>query len=229
MKTVLITGASGNLGKAVCKQFLSDGYQVIAIIGQNNPLEDLFQSKHLDIHSVDLRSEMEVNQLSDELCARYKKIDVAVFLAGGFAAGNIKNSGKQQMDDMYKLNFETAYFFSRQLFLHMEKNNGGYMFFVGSRPAIDAASAVSMLPYALSKSLVIKLAEIYNAAGKKKNIIAHVLIPSVIDTPENRKSNPKADFTKWVAPEKIAQSILFACSEPGSVIREGVFKLYGDS
>src|SRR6187399_2033251 len=128
MKTVLITGASGNLGKVVCKQFLSSGNRVIAIIGHKNTLTDLLPNDHLDIRSVDLNSETEVNQLSDELCTLYKRVDVAVFLAGGFASGEIQNSGKKQLDDMFKLNFETAYFFSRQIFLHMQKNNCGHMF-----------------------------------------------------------------------------------------------------
>lgn len=229
MKNVIITGAAGNLGKIICRQFINDGYRVIAILGLQDKFEATFDADQMDIHKVDLSSEVEVQQLCDELCNLYNNIEIAVFLAGGFASGNVSDSGKEQLDIMYKLNFETAYFFSRQLFLHMQKQGRGRLFFIGARPALDASAAVSMLPYALSKSLILKLSEIYNAAGRKNGIVSHVIIPSTIDTPANRKSMPDSDYSKWVAPEKIAKTILFACSDDGSALRHGVFKLYGDS
>jgi len=229
MKIALITGASGNLGRVVCKQFIIAGYKVIAIVGMSDQIEEFSSDGMIDVHRVDLGSEMEVNQLCEEICTMYQRIHVGLFLAGGFALNPIGSSGKEQLDAMYRLNFETAYFCSRQIFMHMQKQGGGRLFFVGARPALEPAAAAGMLPYALSKSLVIKLSEIYNAAGKKNNVVSHVIVPSVIDTPANRKSNPDADFSKWVSPEKIGATILFACSDEGAAIREGIFKLYGES
>src|SRR6188768_4018817 len=121
MKNVIITGASGNLGKVVCSEFMKQNYHVIAITGMHDTSLKAMNGENLEIHQVDLSSEVEVNQLCEEICGLYSQIDVAVFLAGGFALGDISVTGKTELDAMYKLNFETAYYFSRQIFLKMEK------------------------------------------------------------------------------------------------------------
>jgi len=229
MKNVIITGASGNLGKVVCRAFLEQQYHVIAIVGMSNKSVSEIEHDNLEIHKVDLGSEVEVNQLCEEICAMYPSIEVAVFLAGGFSMGDFKTTGKAELDAMFKLNFETAYYFSKQVFLKMENQGGGRLFFMGARPAVESAAGVNMVSYALSKSLIIKLSEIYNKAGKKNGVVSTVLVPSTIDTPDNRKSDPNADFSKWVSPEKIAQTILFVSSDEGSELREGVLKVYGNS
>ncbi|HEX8061122.1 MAG TPA: hypothetical protein VF473_09320, partial [Cyclobacteriaceae bacterium] len=79
----------------------------------------------------------------------------------------------------------------------------------------------------LSKFLLTKFAELLNAEGNPKNVVCSVIAPSTIDTEMNRKSMPKADFSKWVKPGDIAESIFFLVGEKGSILREPVFKVYG--
>jgi short-subunit dehydrogenase len=101
--------------------------------------------------------------------------------------------------------------------------------FIGARPALDNNAAVYMPGYALSKSLLFKLSEILNAAGKEKNIVSTVVVPSIIDTPVNRTAMPNENFSKWVSPESLANIIYMACSEAGKDLREPVMKVYGES
>jgi NAD(P)-dependent dehydrogenase (short-subunit alcohol dehydrogenase family) len=85
-----------------------------------------------------------------------------------------------------------------------------------------------MIAYALSKSLVIKFAELLNADGKDKGITTSVLIPGTIDTPANREAMPNADRSTWVTPEELAESMLYLISENGKSLRETVLKFYGN-
>jgi NAD(P)-dependent dehydrogenase (short-subunit alcohol dehydrogenase family) len=225
MKTVLITGASGNLGKATVAKFLSSGYRVLATTSAGKP-SSLSPHENLETLPVDLTDEKAVAAMLQTVFTRYNTIDAALLLAGGFAGGNIQETDGATLRKMYALNFETAFFIARPLLGHMQKQStGGRIVLVGSRTALRASDAKNALAYALSKSLLFNLAEYLNAEGAKQNIITSVIVPSTIDTPDNRKAMPNADFTTWVPTDEIADTLRFICESAS--LREPVFKLYG--
>jgi NAD(P)-dependent dehydrogenase (short-subunit alcohol dehydrogenase family) len=86
-----------------------------------------------------------------------------------------------------------------------------------------------MVAYGMAKSLIFRLAELMNEEAKGYNVVTTVIVPSTIDTPQNRKSMPDADFSKWVKPEAIADIIYEYCTPAASVIRESVIKIYNNS
>ena len=100
---------------------------------------------------------------------------------------------------------------------------------VGSKPGLDMHLAKGKVAYALSKSLIFRLAELMNDEAKGKDVVVNVIVPSIIDTPQNRKSMPKEDFTKWVTAEQIADLILFHSSDQASPLKETILKTYGGS
>ena len=229
MKTVLITGASGALGTEVCRTFLEAGYKVIAIIYNHQVSIQKKYSKTMFSFKVDLTQKAAVEKTFKTIKKEHKKIDAGIFLAGGFEAGNFEATDGELLRRMITLNFESAFYISEKLYTEMKRQGGGKMVFIGARPALESKSATGAIAYALSKSLVVKLSELYNASGSKSGITTAAFIPSVIDTPSNRKNMPDADFSKWVDPRDIAQNILFFCSANGEILRESVFKVYGDA
>jgi NAD(P)-dependent dehydrogenase (short-subunit alcohol dehydrogenase family) len=86
-----------------------------------------------------------------------------------------------------------------------------------------------MLSYALSKSLVFRLAEVINEDGKGYGITASVIVPGTIDTPQNREAMPDADFTAWVTASEIADNIYHLSTPAGRQLRESIIKVYGES
>ena len=127
------------------------------------------------------------------------------------------------------LNFETAYNLARPLFIQMMKQGYGRIFLVGSRPGSDMHQSKGMVAYGLSKSLIFRLAEIMNDEAKGKNIVTSVIVPSTIDTDQNRSSMPEADFSKWVKAEDIASIISYYSSEAAAVLREPVIRTYNNA
>jgi len=112
---------------------------------------------------------------------------------------------------------------------HMQQNNYGRLIFIGARPALNPAQGKDLTAYALTKSLLFKLADFINEENKGKNITATVVVPSTIDTALNRKSMPGANPSDWVTPEAIADSMEFVVSDKGNALREPVLKLYNNS
>jgi NAD(P)-dependent dehydrogenase (short-subunit alcohol dehydrogenase family) len=227
-KTILVTGANGNLGPEVVARLHQAGYSIFAAVGRS-ALPDDFSKMTKAFHRVNLTDEISSRQFVEEVVLQSGGISAAVMLVGGFAMGSIGETDGEALDKMINLNFKTAFFTAQPLLEHFEKNGGGQFIFVGARPALSPEAGKDMLAYALSKSLVFRLAEIINAAGKRKHITASVIVPSTIDTAANRQAMPEADFSKWVKPENLAQTIVFLLSDAGSNLREAVLKVYNEA
>ncbi len=222
-KSVLITGASGNLGNAVVKKFQTENYHVYAVA------RDAMGLDGAEVTPVDLTNEAAVNEYIETLISKNTNLTTAVLLVGGFAVGDFKNTDSAALQKMYKLNFETSYFVVRALISHFEANGGGHFVLIGTRAAFMPKDAQHLVAYGLSKSLVMYLAEIINAYGKEKGIQASVIVPSTIDTPQNRQAMPDADFSKWTTAEAIADAIYFLNTDSGKHLRETVLKMYNES
>ena len=228
-KTIIITGANGNLGTATVKKFLDKGYFVVAVDGSSNHLGFALNNINFEFHSVNLTNETETANFVNIIIAKHGKVDGALMLVGGFAMGNITATTGADLQKQFSLNFETAYFVSQPLIAHMQQNGYGRLVFIGARPAINPAQGKDLVAYALTKSLVFKLANFINEENKGTNVVASVVVPSTIDTAINRNSMPDANPANWVKPEQIADVLEFICSEKGSPLREPIYKVYNNA
>ncbi|MGQ0739612.1 MAG: SDR family NAD(P)-dependent oxidoreductase [Bacteroidota bacterium] len=229
MRTIIITGASGNMGQAVVKKFLAEGYHVTGTVIPNDPVKIEISHADFETSTADLMNEMAAAEMVKAVLAKTGSIDVAVLTVGGFAMGNIADTGSADILKQYKLNFETAYHVARPVFAQMMQQGRGRIFLIGSRPGLSIHNSKGMVAYGLAKSLIFRLAELMNDEAERTNVVTVVVVPSTIDTPQNRAAMPSADFSKWVTPEAISEVILFYCSEEAAILREPVIKLYGGS
>ena len=228
-KTIIITGANGNLGTATVKKFLDKEYKIVAVDHSGSNLGFAAAHPGFELQAVDLSDEKVTEAFVAAAIAKHGKVDGALLLVGGFAMGDIDATDGEALKKMYSLNFETTYFIARPLFRHMLQNGYGRLVFIGSRPALKAEQGKSAVAYSLTKSMLFHLADLMNAEAKGKNVVASVVAPSTIDTPDNRKSMPGADPSAWVKPEQVADVLEFICSEKGSPLREPLFKVYNNA
>jgi NAD(P)-dependent dehydrogenase (short-subunit alcohol dehydrogenase family) len=229
MKTAIVTGATGNLGQAIVKKFITEGYKVIGTSTSNDTTQLDVPAEQFEKVVVDLMNEDDASKFVIDVIAKHGKIDAVVLTVGGFALGKIADTTTTDIHKQYKLNFETAYNVARPAFMQMTKQNSGRIFFIGSRPGLDAKNGKGMVAYGLGKSLILRLAELMNDEARGTNVVTSVLVPSTIDTPQNRKAIPDGNPSNWVKPEAIADIIYFHCTDAASVIREPVIKVYNNS
>jgi len=224
-KTILVTGANGNLGQAVTRKFLDEGYKVIGFIAPGTS-PGFMEDSSLEVHQADLMDE----DKTFEAIENAGEFDGAVLTVGGFGMGTFEKTPLDQVEKMYKLNFITAYNSSRAVFKKLKsKGKSGQIVMIGARPALDSKAAKGVVAYGFSKRLVQYLSDIINEESKNTGITSSIIMPSLIDTPPNREAMPDADFSKWVKPETIAGNIFHLFTEPGKALRETVLKVYNES
>jgi NAD(P)-dependent dehydrogenase (short-subunit alcohol dehydrogenase family) len=223
----LVTGAHGNMGRALVQRFDVEGYRVLGVDAHVPAQSD--SASNVESHAVDLMNEDAANAFVQSMIEKYTHIDVAVLTVGGFAMGSIAETKTSDIAKQYQLNFETTYNVARPVFVQMMKQGSGRLFLVGARPALSAAGSKGMVAYGLAKSLIFRVAELMNDEAKGTNVSVNVIVPSTIDTPQNRASMPDADFAKWVTPEQIADVVAFHASARASALRETIIKVYGNA
>jgi NAD(P)-dependent dehydrogenase (short-subunit alcohol dehydrogenase family) len=229
MKIAIVTGASGNMGQAVVKKFIDEGYYVIGTVIPNDPVPVDFPTDKFEKVIVDLMAEDDAQKFIEAVISKHGHVDAAVLTVGGFAMGKIADTKIADINHQYKLNFETTYNVARPVFVQMLQQNSGRIFIIGSRPGLSSAHSKGMVAYGLAKSLIFRLAELLNDEAKGKNVVTSVVIPSTIDTPINRKDMPGAKFDDWVKSEEIANAIYWHCTKEASVLREPLIKVYGNA
>jgi NAD(P)-dependent dehydrogenase (short-subunit alcohol dehydrogenase family) len=225
----IVTGASGNLGQAVIKKFIDEGYFVIGTVIPNDTIAINFPADRFEKVIVDLMNEDDAQKFIESVIAKHGNINAAVLTVGGFAMGKIADTKISDIAKQYKLNFETAYNTARPIFVQMLNQSNGRIFIIGSKPGLDARNSKGMVAYGLAKSLIFRLAELMNDEAKGKNVVTSVVVPSTIDTSQNRSSMPEAHFDNWVKAEAIADVIYWHCTAEAAVIREPVIKVYNNA
>jgi NAD(P)-dependent dehydrogenase (short-subunit alcohol dehydrogenase family) len=229
MHHVIISGANGNLGRHVVKKFLDEGWHVEALVQPGTYMEDFEKYERLNVSMIDLNMESETADLVNFIYRRIGHVNACVMLAGGFAMSDFFNTDYELLQRMLHLNFFTAYNLVSALFPLMTKQpDGGKMIFIGAKPVLDYEAGKNSLAYTLSKSLLFKLSELLNAAGKIYHVGSVVIVPSIIDTPANRAAMPDADYSKWVKPEKLAAIIFDNCNTSAVSEQPSVQEVYSN-
>ncbi len=231
-KTVLISGATGALGRAVAREFAQTETR-LALTGRSEQnLARVAAETGLDAGQVftaaaDVAQPDSVGELVEAVTAHLGPIDVLLNTVGGWSGGRmVEDMAVEAWDRMLTLNLRTAFLLARAVLPPMKEAGWGRIVHVSSKAAIAPRSKHAA--YAVSKMGLITLTEAIAAETKGSGVTANVILPSIIDTPANRTAMPKADTHKWVPPERIAATMRFLCSDAAASINGARIPMFGD-
>ncbi|SPA02269.1 3-oxoacyl-(acyl-carrier-protein) reductase FabG [Cupriavidus taiwanensis] len=214
-KTVLITGAGGNLGYAVASAFAEEGAKLVLFDRNPSKLGE-FEGSHM-VCGVDLVNQSDVSENVRAAVERFGQIDVVCNLAGGFSMGSpVHESSEDDIEHLLDLNVRTLLNVVRAVAPSMIGNGGGRFINVGANSAAKGVGLMS--GYCATKDMVARITESMSAELRDSNINVNAVLPSIIDTPENRSAMPDADHDRWVKPRALADVIQFLASDAARAI-----------
>jgi NAD(P)-dependent dehydrogenase (short-subunit alcohol dehydrogenase family) len=216
---VLITGAAGNLGRAVAQAFAAQGAALVLADLKPEALQATFGTESADQRflGVNLLEREAVAVAVGGVLASIGRIDVLCHLAGGFRMGEaVHETSSATWDWLLDLNARTLLHAAGAVVPHMLAAGGGRIVTVGAFSARQGLAAMGA--YTAAKASVIRLTEAMSAELREKNINVNCVLPTVIDTPQNRAAMPDADPVRWVAPADLAQVIVFLASDAARAV-----------
>ena len=226
-RTVMITGAAGQLGRAVAAHFAQAGARLVLVDRQADSLEAAFGAGAE--HALVSANLLDGPQLQSALAAaveRFGRIDVLCHLAGGFRMGEaVHETTDATWDVLFDINARTLVNIARAIVPHMIEHGGGKIVTVGAAAAQKGVARMGA--YCASKSSVIRLTEAMSAELKEQNINVNCVLPTIIDTPDNRAAMPDADPSRWVAPQALAEVIGFLASGAARAIHGAAVPVAG--
>jgi NAD(P)-dependent dehydrogenase (short-subunit alcohol dehydrogenase family) len=226
-RVVLVTGGTGALGRAVVRHFVRAGATVHAtrrgeLQGFDTYLGSDFSK--LQLHQADLTAEDDVNRLVGEVTRASGRLDVLANIAGGFAYAPLAETSMALWDRMIKLNATSAFLCCRAAAPVMVANRWGRIINVSSAPAVSHGAA-NMTAYVASKAALTLFTESLAKELVKSGVTVNAVVPTVIDTEDNRRSQPTADTSSWLKPEEIAEVTGFLAGAAAGIVTGAVVNL----
>lgn len=220
-RTLVITGGHGVLGRAVLEAAVADGLQVAVI---DHAKGEAVPDGVLELGGVDLTDAGAAERAMAAVVERFGRLDALMNIAGGFV-WQTADDADPAWDRMFALNLKTALNASRAALPHLKASDEGRIVNVGANGAVKAAAGMGA--YAASKAGVHRLTESLAEELKASSVTVNAVLPSILDTEQNRKDMPDADPAKWVQPSDLARVMLFLASPESRAITGALIPVTG--
>ncbi|MFF5986849.1 SDR family NAD(P)-dependent oxidoreductase [Prauserella flavalba] len=225
--TALVTGGTGGLGVAVTRRLLGDGWRVVVPWIAEAELERLEPAEGLELVRADLFEAADARRCAEQAAgATWAPLRAVVNLVGGFAVGErVAETPVEDFEQQLRLNLRPTYLVSQAAVPHLIEAGGGAIVCMSSRAALHPFPGAA--GYVTSKAAVLGLVGALDAEYSRRGVRVNAVLPSMIDTPANRASQPEADRSRWVSPERIAKVIAFLCGDDSGVVSGAHVPVYG--
>ena len=227
-RTAIVTGAAGNLGRAVAAAFEADGLCVVLVGRTLESLRARFRAEtdRRSFVAADLRVQADANAVAACAIDRFGRIDALCNIAGGFRMGEpVHETSDEAWQWLFDHNTRSVLTMARAVVPRMLAQGRGAIVNVGAFAA--QRGTANMGAYCASKSVVIRITESMAAELRERNINVNCVLPTILDTPENRRAMPDGDPARWVAPAELARIMVFLASPAARAIHGAAIPVTG--
>lgn len=218
-RTVLVTGASSGIGRAIAKQLLQQGHHVLGVSRDasrfTKPLPN-FSPIQLDLGALD-----QLPKQLKELQKTFPDIDAIVFCAGIGQFGGLEEFSYPQIEQLLTINFTSAAFLTRALLPALKRKPHSDLVFIGSEAALQGSRKGAL--YCASKFAVRGFTQALREECAKSNVRVCLINPGMVKTPffEALAFEPGDDDSHFILPEDVAEAVSYVLnSRPYIVIDE---------
>jgi NAD(P)-dependent dehydrogenase (short-subunit alcohol dehydrogenase family) len=224
-KVVAITGGFGALGTCVGRAALEAHAKVVLLDRAETSKAPAELSQAFALGAVDLGERSAAAAAVAQVVQRLGRLDALVNVAGGFRWEKVEGGSLETWDLLYRMNLRTAVSASQAALPHLLAAGDARIVNVGAGAAAKAGAGMGA--YAASKAGVARFTEALAEELKDRGVTVNAVLPSIIDTAANRADMPKADFSRWVKPEQIADLIAFLLSDRARAITGALIPISG--
>lgn len=227
-QVLVLTGAAGNLGRAVAQHFAARGAALVLVDVDEARLRQAYgdAGERRMFAAADLRDAAQAAAVVQAALQRFGHIDVLANVAGGFRMGEaVHETSDDTWALMFDLNTRTLLNMCRAVVPAMLTAGQGRIVNIGSYGALRGGALTGA--YAAAKSSVMRLTESMAAELRERGIRVNCVLPAIIDTPENRAAMPDADPSRWVAPDALADVIGFLASDAARSVHGAALPVTG--
>jgi NAD(P)-dependent dehydrogenase (short-subunit alcohol dehydrogenase family) len=230
-RVVLIGGATSPLGSAVAQEFAKTEAQLALTSTSQERVETLayqlgLPSERIFAAAFDATDPASVDDLVSAVVERFGGLHVLLNTIGGWGGGKtVDETPVDQWDKILARNLRSAFLLSRAVLPHMLDAGWGRVIHTSSKTAVNPRRKNAA--YAVAKMGLITLTEVIAAEIKGTGVTANVVLPSIIDTPDNRRMMSGADTSKWVPPQHVTAAMRFLCSDAAASINGDRIPIYG--
>ena len=216
---MLVTGATGNLGRAVIAELEARGNRVLRVE------RTAIREGREHVCDIALDRDEAVERAFSRVAERYGAIDGVVHTVGVYRGGT--SLLDVELDDfaaLFATNTMTTVHVLRAALAHMLPRRSGRIAVVVSAGAL--AGGAGTAAYSASKAAQLRVIESAAAElGEEAGVTLNAVLPGTLDTPENRAANPSADPARWVRVERVAKLLAELVSPRGAVLHGQILKL----
>lgn len=223
MRNFLITGASGPLGREVLEKFLKK-HRVFATHHRSEPT-DLESHENLHWVDMDVADPRSVHLGLQSLTTKFGPVDGLLHCAGGFRFAKIDETSDEDMEFLLHANLKSAMVLVREVLPSMKEKNFGRIVMVGAQSAVNPGAGISV--FAATKAGLHAFVASVADEVRPFNINITAVLPTIIDTPINRRDMPQANFNQWVKASEIADVMLTLTSDIGNSINGACIPVSG--
>ena len=233
-RTVLVTGASRGIGRAIASAFAAEGDRLIITCSRSeqellNFKKELEETFHTEVLASvgDISSFEYVEQLFEQITERFGGVDVLINNAGIVNTDDFDKLTLSNWNRVIAVDLTAVFLTSQVLFRHMEQIGGGRIVNVASIAGKVGGGYLGTAAYAAAKAGVISLTKSTAKAGSSKNIYCNSLCPAYTKTPlvtiltgeKEQKVLDAMSLHRAATPEEVANSVLFLASDAASFVQ----------
>jgi len=226
---IVVTGGAGALGTALVEALIAEGAVCHIPCLDEDEAQRFRLRRHKQVALIvtgTLADPTAIARLYDEIAPLW----ASIHLAGGFAAGKLREMSVGALEQQVEMNLITCMLCCRAALNAMARGTtGGRIVNVAARPALEWRSGAGAAAYAASKAAVAALTAALAEEVVQEGVLVNAVAPSILDTPANRAAMPKADYGLWPKVEEVAATILFLASPENRVTRGAIVPVYGRS
>lgn len=226
----IVTGGAGHLGSAVTRRLLDAGAHVVACEHHedklNALLEELPEGAAVTTVVCDVTGDGDVRELMAFVHEELGGPHALLNIVGGYAGGaTVAETDLATWEHMQRLNVTSAFLCCKHALPFMLEADRGRIVMVSSKAAEDLPAEKAA--YAVAKAGLLALTQCLAKEVRGTGVSVAAVMPSIIDTPATRAVRPKADPSKWVTPQQIADVLAWLVSGEAQAVNGSVLRLYG--